>query len=313
MAADVSITASGPSQDFAPPTHQLTSSGELVQEEVVDFCPPQAQRVLLPDGVSRSDAIFILSKGIPTNQFGFPLFFYRSDLLPADLNALVQSDVDHCAIELFYSDGYPTLDNGTPFWEQMPHEPFADYLLFKRFLDQAEDTGIRQLHLLAADQMKPLELCLARAREYYWSIRAKAYDLFVVAAEQKKREHRIRLTEGRHYQMAKDLMDSLLVKFDDPEWVGQLTTAEALDYLEKLVKIQRVSLGLSGTNASTLSKDAAPGVSVELLMRNLSKNGMVPQEDAGDFKDQLDILLNDPEAGAVAQELILRVTSGKSA
>lgn len=310
--ADHSITASASSVDFAPAPAPAPAAF-IDQEEVVDFCPPSAQRVLLPFGATKADAIFVTSKQLPMNQFGFPLFYYRSDLFPHDLSTLTQTDLDVASIELHYNDGFPTSETGTPWWEQLPHEPFTDFLLFKRFLEQAETTGIRQLHLLAAEQQKEQDYCLQRAREYYWSLRSKAYDLFVVAADQKRREMRIRRAEGRHYQIAEDLMGSLLAKFDDPEWIGQLSTAEALDYLDKLIKIQRVSLGLSGSNASTLPKDAQPGVSIELLMRNLSKNALPAQESADDFKGQLDMLLNDPESGALAQELILKVTSGKSA
>lgn len=280
-------------------------------EVLVDFSTASSQRVLLPENCSKSDAIYILSKQIPQNNFGFPAFFYRSDLLPYDLACINQGDVESCIVDLLYTEGYPTLDNGTPFWEQLPHEPYSDYLLFRRFLEQAEDTGIRQLHLLAATERQPLDRCLQSAREYYWSVRAKAYDLFVVAAEQKKREHRIRKVENNHFDVSSKLFQNVLRKFEDDDWVDALGPAEALEALERLIKIQRTSLGLNGVNASSTPKDApGRGASVELIMRQLAKSSGLQAEENSDFNDQLQMLLSDPEAGAIAQELILKVTSG---
>src|SRR5262245_4366843 len=106
-------------------------------------------RIVLPEGATKAIAIRYLSQSIPLNEYQLPTFYYRSDFLPHNLELLTQEDADNCVVSLDYSDGYPTFGRSQIFWNQLPHEPFQDYLLFQKFIDQAEEVGLRQLQLLS--------------------------------------------------------------------------------------------------------------------------------------------------------------------
>jgi hypothetical protein len=151
-----------------------------------------------------------------------------------------------------------------------------------------------------------IETVLEVSRTYYWSIRAKAHDIFVVAADQKRRELRIRKTENNHYASAGALLDQILPKFNDPEWIEELSAKEAIEALETLMKIQRLSLGLTGQNSSSLQQGPR-GASTELIMRQISKESGVAVAQENMMDNQLAMLLADESYGAKAQELILRV------
>lgn len=293
----------------------LSTGNEASQEDVDQSARELAaqihpQRIVLPEGASRADAIHILAKSIPPNKYGLPTFFYRSDFLPYDLGTLTTELGDAAAVPLEYHEGYPTYDDGHIFWHQLPHEPYEDYQLFVRYLEQAEDMGIRQLQLLASVNRISLTKVSSLSKEYFWAQRARAYDLFQVAADQKKREIRARRAENRHFEVAKNLFDQLLAKFDDPEWINTLSPADALDALQQLVKIQRVSLGLSvNGNAGPAANDPNVGQTAELILRNITKSSS-EEGDSVSLTEDLQTLMGDPNFTLKAQELIFRMQRG---
>ena len=294
-------------------TSQSPSFGTSGATDAVDTYNPSllAQRIILPEGCPRHLAVASLSARIQSNEYGLPMFFIRSDMLPFDLGTLTQTDVDNASEGLFYNEGYPTLQNGTTFWHQLPHEPYDAYILFTRYIEQAEDLGIRQLDLLAVSTHSELPEVQALYNEYYWSARARAHDIFIVAAEQKKRFHRTRKTENKHFDVAGRLLDTLLQKFNDDEWFEELNAKEALEALELLVKIQRLSLGLTGQHASSTPKDKLPdGASTESIMRSITRGAGLSQDSQDGFMGRLKALMDNPEEGMVIQEAILRL--GKS-
>lgn len=265
----------------------------------------------LPEGASISDAIYVLNKDIPVNEYGLPLYFLRSDLLAPSMACLTQDAVDQAACGLFYPDGYPVLENGGTYWNQLPHEPYNAYMQFQKYLDMVEDHGIRQLDLLAAAEHEDLLNYQALYREYYWSSRARAYDLFITAAEQKKREHRIRKMENTHFEKTRALMEKLLARFDDPDWIEELSAKEALEGLETLIKLQRLSVGLTGQHASSNAGNNIPkGASAEFIVRQITKNASdVGGANTDRFQNKLLDLLNDPTQGMAVQEMVLRVNA----
>ncbi|MEB3089971.1 hypothetical protein, partial [Parvimonas sp. M20] len=151
--------------------------------------------------------------------------------------------MDSAACGLFYQDGYPVTEIGGSFWNQLPHEPYPAFKRFMAYLEQAETHGIRQLDLLSVSEDATVEELQAYYMEFYWSARARAYDLFIVAAEAKKREHRIRKMENGHYANAGVLLERLMTRFEDPQWIEELNAKEAIDALETLIKVQRLSVG----------------------------------------------------------------------
>lgn len=287
--------------DAYDPMAPLSSTNE------VETLPP-LDRVLLPEGCARHQAVAVLMKKVRLNEFGLPPSFIRSDLLPSNLGTLTQADVDRASEGLFYYEGFPTLKNGTTFWHQLPYEPYNAYSAFMQFLEQAEDLGIRQLDLLAVQLNLELDSIQAMYHEYHWQPRSRAYDVFQVAADQKRRILRTRKMENKHYEQAGLLLDRLLQRFADPEWIEELNAKEAIEALETLMKVQRVSLGLTGANASSISKNALPaGADTEAIIRGITRNSGLSQQAEGNFVDKLRALTENAEDGMRIQEAILRI------
>lgn len=266
-------------------------------------------RIVVPEGVPRYSVLQTLSQKIPANEYGLPSYFLRHDLLPYDFGTLTEGDVEAAAEGLFYEEGYPTLSTGTTFWHQLPHETYEDYLLFTRYIEQAEEVGIRQLDLLAVSIHEELTRLQERYHLYYWSARARAHDMFIVAADQKKRYLRTSKMEDKHFNTAAKLLDALMTKFDDPEWIEELNAKEAIEALETLAKIQRLSVGLTGQHASSTSKDQLPaGAPVESIMRNITRQAGLSNATQEAFGDRLAALMSNPEDGMAIQATILKVT-----
>jgi hypothetical protein len=263
-----------------------------------------------PANATRGQLVQAVSKSIPHNEFGLPIFFYRSDYLHSSTNAYTQDDLNAAAVGLFYPDGYPTLESGHSFWSQLPHEPFPAYAAFKAYLDQAEELGIRQLDLLALSEGCEMATLQENYLEFYWSARARAYDLFQTAAEQRKRQLRIRKMENSHYDKAGAILAKLLEKFDQEDWIEEMSAKEAIDALETLVKVQRLSTGLTGQHASSNTRDAAPvGASAELTIRQLVRGAGVSERAADDFGSKLASLLTNEDDAMKIQELVLKVNT----
>jgi hypothetical protein len=265
------------------------------------------QRVILPEDCTRALAVRLLAKSIQTNEYGLPIYYLRSDLLPYDLGNLNQGEVDAAVVQLSYDEGFPTTDKNQLFWSQMPHEPQELFMLFVAYLDQPLEVGIRQLELLAQSQRVELSLVTDAFYEYFWSARARAYDLFQVAADRKKRELRIRKSEDSDFVLASNMLEQLLERFncDEGNWWDELTAKEALDALEQLVKLKRLSLGLTGQHASSLPRAGGSSVeSVENIMKQLTNAGAATEASAMDVR----ALLLDPETATMAQSLIIKAT-----
>lgn len=295
---------------------------EYSQDEVDDFERRYLsdtnlgyQRVLLPEGATRSDAIYYLSKQIPTNEYQLPTFFYRSDLLPQNLDRMSQDDVDLAAVTLYYEDGYPTFGKSRAqiFWNQLPHEPYEAFSLFQRYLDQAEDIGLRQLQMLSMDNNISLDRVSAYALEYYWGSRSRAYDLFQVAAERKRRELRVRKTEDKHFQMAGALIQQITSTIEEQgeTFFRNLAPREALDALARLITVQRISMGehQNGTAKLAGQVDAMAGASGSDIMRDLTKN-IAQGSGAAGIDNNLRALMSDPQFALQAQSLIIQVRRG---
>jgi hypothetical protein len=276
----------------------------LGSSQVARFAP-----IVLPEGCTRPEAIYHLSKEIPNNEYGFPVFFFRSDML-TDLESLRQQDLDTAAVKLDYSEGYPTFGDGTPWWEQLPHEPYQSFQAFQRFIEQPEETGIRQLSILARDNAQPLALYTEWAREYYWGRRAQCHDTFVTAADKKRKEIRQRRVENQHFTHSERLISQLMVKFDDPEWVTKLEPKEAIDALERLVKLQRLSVGLSVNGNAGQYVNPVEGMSVTAVMREMTKSS-INIGDEGMSDEMQKLLMGDPTFLARAQSLVIQVRRGE--
>jgi hypothetical protein len=288
---------------FAPPA--------LPSDESEFRADPKNDLIILPEGATRADAVYYASQRIPMNEFGLPTWFYRSDLIH-DLGHLRQADLDSAAEGLFYPDGYPVTQYGSSFWQQLPHEPFTQFNYFSKFLEQAFILGIRQLDVLSGELGIDLPQLQQVYREFYWSSRARAYDLFITAAEAKKREYRIRSMENDHFIEAGGLLAKLKERFqgENGEWIEELSAKEAIEVMETLVKIQRLSVGLTGQHASSnVGQPGRVGASAEFILRQITKSAGMSDANSDQFQHKLQDLLADPEQGMKLQELIFRVNT----
>lgn len=321
------LNSRGPTVDrFANPESEVSDnlSGDRTSETDQDhfFAPEVVSRpvdgeivgshlIVLPEGCTAPQAVALLSKDIQPNQYGLPPYFIRSDLLSSiALGHISQDEVDAASVGLFYNEGYPTLEDGRAFWNRLPHEPDQAYELFQRYLEQAEETGIRQLDMLAHAHGLEVSLLRAMYQEFYWSARARAFDLFVVVAQERKRQLRIRKMENSHYDLAGEKLNEILNRLstDDPDtpWWDELDAKEAVELFIELAKLQRLSVGLTGQNASSLPKAPLPeGASTQTIMEHLTRGANLGQEQEDNFQQKLGALLNG-EGGMELQDAIIR-------
>ena len=301
-------------EDIAPPSSSHT------REEVEDADFRQVANpsdiIVLPLNCTHGEAIQHFSRTIPTNEYGLPAYYIRSDFLDwtriEAYGNISMSHVEAAAEVLSYEEGYPTQKTGSPWWLQLKHEPFDAYLLFQAFLELAEDEGIRLLDTLSIRQQVALERLQDLSKEYYWSARARAYDLFIVAAEAKKREHRTRRMENSHFNVAGGVLDAIIKRVNnEPDLIQKMDPKELFALFEQMVKVQRLSLGLTGQAASSTPQlPMSPGASVEVTLRQLTKNVGLSGQAQESIHDKLKLLMGDESTALMAQELVIKATTG---
>jgi hypothetical protein len=156
---------------------------------------------------------------------------------------------------------------------------------------------------------------------YFWAARCRAYDLFQLVAHRKLRERRILSTTNSHFLQSEKLLGRIYEYFNrvDPEtgrpdFVEELTPKVAMDMMEKLVKIQRISVGLAahGLAAGEMAGEGAtPNATVEVAFRQIARQGTDPEAARNSSQGaSLEMLLANPDAAALAQELIIKVNKG---
>lgn len=285
--------------------------------------------------LSRMDIFRISAGKTPTNDFGLPIYLLRPDLIPDDLMAYSEVDQAHivqsAAVPILFDEGFPTFENGSSIWSRMEFEPDESFELFRKYLEQADKQGARRLEDLAfelgstsASIAGNIDQFLRTLKEYFtyynWATRAKAHDMFRVAAFHKLRERRILTTTDKHYLDAEKLMSRLMNFFDkkdeetgDYAWMKDLSAKTAIDMLDKLAKLQRVSIGLSAHGLSAGEQGDAPkNADVEVVLRQLASNAQDPNARGRGAEGQADLqtLLSNPDLAGMAQELIIRVGRG---
>lgn len=265
---------------------------------------------------SRAQLVQALTQTLPMNEYNLPKFIYRPDLLDYTLfqSALeitdeqlarerflaMQDMLASATIELRYHEGYPSFENGRPFWDQFDCESLEEYELFKSYREQP---GARQLGLVGPlsglDMTELFHL-------HYWGLRCLAHDSFAIAHFQRLREQRVLSTENTHFLKTEELLQTLLKKANEIEWDAVKDPKAFVDIFDKLVKLQRLSLGLSSSGVSP--NDAAKSPSLELIMRRItSANVTQTDEQKHASVGSMNDILGDPDLVQQAQELILRL------
>lgn len=260
---------------------------------------------------SRAQLIRALTENIPMNDYGMPTIIYRTDMLD---HTVFQSDSDEkyramqemlqaSTIHINFDEGFPALPSGKPLWDQLEFEPNVAYTALLKYLEMP---GARKLSLLA---QVPPETAREWFHLYYWGLRAKAYDTFQVAHYERQREQRILNTTDKHFLESQALIDKVISLKNDLDWEALKDPEKWINVLEKLVKIQRVAIGLPAHGNAPAGSESKVQ-SLELIMRRIANRDGTGETQKAQDVDTSNILssLDDIEA---AQELIIRVGSSK--
>lgn len=234
-------------------------------------------------------------------------------------------------VELNFDHGYPAHPDGMPFWLKMSFESGFAFACFQIYLESGEQ-GPRELHALSTSEellniarqqtgnadLAPAQLNFMM-QEYFilhfWYARAKAFDLYKETAFRHQRLRRQVSTEDKHFSMAAGLLEKLSTYFASARFLDEMTPKAALDAFSKLVAIQRVSIGLPAGGPLPVNQQPE-ATSFEMIMRNVAQKQGVkssPNEGFGagtsHTRDMLEQILQDPNAAANLQEVIIRVSS----
>jgi hypothetical protein len=257
---------------------------------------------------SRAELLMCLTRNIPLNEYAMPEIIYRTDLLDhthfhpdADYRSM-NDELISASILINYDEGFPALTDGKPLWFQLPWESSQEYDLLRKYLDMP---GMRQLSLLQGVDSET-------ARGYYhlnyWAIRGKAIDTFNVAHATRMREQRILSHSDTQYLEAERMLTKIRNMAAEVDWeVLKAEPHRFVEVYERLVKLERVALGLSAHGNAAAGEVQKP-TSVELIMRNLTQGEARRDTSAGDSTD-MSRILQDLDSIDKAQELIIRVSS----
>lgn len=270
----------------------------------------------------KAQLLKILTDTIPTNDYGLPEYLYRSDLLDIEAGSHLD-DQAQALMHLDYSQGYPSLPSGEAIWSPLPFEDIHAYDAFKHYMEMPRSTKeglsapIRQLNVLRPLTGKSTTDLLSWSYMHFWPMRARAYDLFVIASHTRAKELRMQEVEDSHYTRAQKYIDYaevfLEAAFADPESVG-LTPKEAFDMMFKMMQAQRLSVGLSpnGQHANKEVNQMPVNASMELILRTIARNAGIEGADAKISSNITQQLFSDPKALEQAQELIIKMSSMKN-
>jgi hypothetical protein len=239
-------------------------------------------------------------------------------------------DAQAAYVELNYDQGFPVLPSGETFWNKLNCEPGYAYGAFKVFLE-AQDSGPRTLALVL--QHQEIQMFLSSAfpnsssaehlyylrewyYQFYWQVRAKAFDLFKEAEYRHRRVQRAMNVEGEHYVMAQKLLDRVMpYVIEDKRFMEELTPATAISALKTVVEVQRISAGLYARGPLPSAPD--PGLEssdFEMIMRSVSKknNAQLTVDQQGRVVNEQQALLqsalDDPSTANLMQEVIIRMS-----
>lgn len=284
---------------------------------------------------TRAMTLAAAARFIPCTAEGLPAGFYRADLVADDLPAAaarLPSATEAAFVPLNYQEGFPALPDGRPFWNKLDYEPPAAFAAFELYVALAANGPRYVAALLQSPELQRLygdSLTSPLLQEmhtlYYWKERARAADLYQEATNRHIRTRRAQNMQDYHFTQS----DTLLRKVMD-----QLNTEETFDAMkhdpqvllsamEKLVKIQRVSVGLPSAAPLPAATQETP-FSFEMVMRQMiqqeanlartegtnSLNTTIDQD--GRVVSSTDNLLrgalHSPDTSKLMQELIIKMS-----
>lgn len=280
---------------------------ERQDQSVTTFTPHALRSANINDIQTRTDLIRELTRHIPNNEYGLPTYLYRPDMLDAAIivSSMKRGDatfVDEllsaATIQIWYTQGFPTLKDETPIWGQLPFESKEAHAAFLQYCEQE---GVRTLHVVTSS---PPEQLREWFHQYFWMARSRALDIFKAAHHSRLRERRIMDLEDTHWIEGEKIFQRLnkAIAGKSEDELKALDIDKLINALEKVVKIQRGSVGL-GSQPSVKGAETPKATSVEVTLREAANYEAQPIE-----TDEFDAsLLSDPETVRQAQELIIRV------
>lgn len=285
---------------------------------------------------TKGEVFKILNQELPLNEYGCPDYIYRADLVPSNIFEYSSRDrsqiLESAAIEITFFHGYPAVEETTPFWEQLPCEGTEAYNAFVTYLEMPEksqaENPIRLLPMLSSLLERPIEELSAWAHMYYWHFRGRAYDLFLVACHRKQREQRLMTMEGKHFReaeahlqkvnkIANHKFDTIMRAIasgeaDESAELDEVKLKDLIDMMERLVKIQRISVGLSASNSTTnnnisITPHASPNDSLKEIAAESTHKQKESRRSA-----EMDALLENPDDLVQIQDLMTRLANSGS-
>ncbi len=243
--------------------------------------------------------------------------------------------LDNAFVPLNYDEGYPALSGGTPFWSKLDFEPADAFAIFQRFLQMpagtcADEDGLgatsasgersvsaltEVMHDRDGELLGYMEQYKMYSHLYYWGLRAKSYDFYRVAAHRKQQELRAIESQDEHYFDARGLRNKLM------HWIGEneedfwdmLTPKTAMDMMDKLIKIERISVGLgaAGPSGSGKGEGNLGGQTLEVMVQQVAKSSHTKGVIIDNATEELieDAMLDDEDMLENMQALIVRIQS----
>lgn len=290
--------------------------------------------------VPRSNVIRGAARFLPHTQEGLPAGFFRADMIPPEVTpneAKLPSTTDAAFVPLNYQEGFPALPDGRPFWHKLDYEPPIAFAAFELYTELAKEGPRHLAMLLHSPELQRLygdDLTLPFLQElhalYYWKDRSRAFDLYQEAAYRHIRTRRAQSMEDYHYVQSESLLQRVMTAINSEETFNIMKNDPQLllSAMEKLVKIQRVSVGLPSTAPAESLKGGADGGATsnfEMILRQVAQKNVSPEtnsanttvDESGRVIPTTDNLLrgalNDPKSAQQLQEIIIRMSTSHGA
>lgn len=216
-----------------------------------------------------------LQETLPLTSANQPLAYIDPEAIAAtgmtsDISDFLDNPPTNAVIPLNYLEGFATI-GGLPFWERLDGEPIPYYELFKTYRDDiapgikmtsyasdgelkagAKDSDIigtgklpsRMLYKLAEKTGCDMRKLNALRQIWHWQDRLVAYDGYKNKQRQIMRQREVQMMEGRHAKVAKQIFQQCTDYMNSH--IEDLSPKTALQWFETAVKLERLSLGLSG-------------------------------------------------------------------
>lgn len=286
------------------------ATGGEVEERA--YIPQHLRQLDISAIVDHISAMAQINRHLPLNDWELPEILYRADLVDwKKVKLLMDSDrvkvqealamLDAARLVLSYDEGFPAL-GVAPYWQRLPWEPADAFTAFQNYLAMI---GTRRLDLLSSFRV---ELLQEWFHVYMWPHRVAAYDMHVVANHQRQRIQMALSIEGRHAQMAEEIMNKLrnLLNAEDYMVAQNVTPKQAVEMLERMAKLQRISVGLPA-NGGHDQPLVPPAVHVTMQQMAAESKSVENASGTDALDREVEEILRDPAKLELAQRLIISV------